>query len=105
MFRTRFSALLSRSVPAVLLAVGLAVASIPPEGIDPAAIEAAAGRPAPGCPLPGACAECASRPGGMAPDAGDRGRARPSDVSRIPPALALPRSSSGVGRRRSWGRP
>jgi hypothetical protein len=63
MFRTRFSALLSRSVPAVLLAVGLAVASIPPEGIDPAAIEAAAGRPAPGCPFPGRVQSARHGPG------------------------------------------
>ena len=45
-----FSALNARSVPAVLLAVGLGVASVPRDGIDPEAIEAAAARPAPGCP-------------------------------------------------------
>ena len=38
-----------KSVSAVLLAVGLAVASVPRDGIDPEAIEAAADRPIPGC--------------------------------------------------------
>jgi hypothetical protein len=44
------AALNSKSVSAVLLAVGLAVAYVPRDGIDPEAIEAAARRPAPGCP-------------------------------------------------------
>ena len=44
------SALKSAGVPAVLLAIGLAVASLPRRGIDPEAIEAAAARPNPGCP-------------------------------------------------------
>ena len=47
MSRTLFTALLSRSVSVVLMAVGLAVAYLPRAGIDPEAIEAAAARPNP----------------------------------------------------------
>jgi hypothetical protein len=50
MSATLLAALNGKSVPAVLLAVGLAVASVPRDGIDPEAIEAAARRPSPGCP-------------------------------------------------------
>jgi hypothetical protein len=44
------AALNSKSVSAVLLAVGLAGASVPRDGIDPEAIEAAAERPFPRIP-------------------------------------------------------
>jgi hypothetical protein len=44
------SALNSGSVPAVLLAIALGLASVSRDGIDPEAIEGAARRPAPGCP-------------------------------------------------------
>jgi hypothetical protein len=46
------SALKSAGVPALLVAVGLVVASLPPggDGIDPEAIEAASGRPSSLCP-------------------------------------------------------
>jgi hypothetical protein len=47
MSRALLSALLSRSVPTVLLAVGLAVAYVPREGTDHEAIEAAAHQPDP----------------------------------------------------------
>jgi hypothetical protein len=50
MSRALLSALKSAGVPAVLLAVGAAVACVPREGLDPEAIEAAACRPDPRCP-------------------------------------------------------
>jgi hypothetical protein len=43
------SALSYRSVPAVLLAVGVGVTYVPRDGIDPEAIEAAARQPSPLC--------------------------------------------------------
>jgi hypothetical protein len=63
MFRTRFSALLSRSVPAVLLAVGLAVASIPPRGSTRRRSRPPPADPPPGAPFPGRVQSARHGPG------------------------------------------